>query len=121
MSLTDSDSKPRRVHRGLAVACILIALYLPQSWFFLMDYPWNDYWRSWLKLLPGLPVFIPFAIVTHPHDTLMMWSLWLVTGVVAAALYLLSRKLPVFFWVGVVGVCALSIVSAFGAYGAFKM
>lgn len=120
METKGNEIKPRRVQLGLTVGGILAALYVPQLWFFLMDSQWDGYWLHWLKLFPGLPVFFPVAVLTHPNETLTMWSLWLTTGLVAAGLSLLSQRKPALYWIGLTLACALSAVSAYGAYSVFR-
>lgn len=110
----------RTLRRVQSVALILAVLYIPQSWFFLMDYPWNDYHLSWLRFFPGLPVFMPVAYLAHPNDTMMMVGTIATTALVAVGLYLLSPWKVVLFKIALVIVCAWSIYSALVAYSVFR-
>lgn len=109
------------VHRGLAVPVILAALYVPQSWYFLMDYPWNSYRLFWLKLFPMLPVFYPFALFGRKHETLALILAYATTAGCAAGLYIVSRRSTFFFYLAAILMLILSSISAAGAYSIFRM
>ncbi len=109
-----------RLKDGLAVVVILAALYVPQSWFFLMDYPWNSYRLTWLKLFPGLPTFFPVALLPYPNGTLAAIALWTTPAVAAVVLFVLSRKRPRLFWIASAFICAWSTVSAVAAHAVFR-
>ena len=83
---------PRKhVSSGVAVAAILLALYAPQSWFFLMNYPWSAYRLSWLKIWPVLPACFPVAMIPPQHETLMLASGWFIIALTAGGMFALSR------------------------------
>ena len=120
MSAEDGNTRPRRVPTGVSVACILAALYVPQSWIFFTDYSMSDpYWLGFLRFLPGLPVFNPVVALTHPNDTLGMVSSWAGAALLAIGLFVVNRKRPVLFWLGLAVAFLLSIFSALGAHRAF--
>ena len=108
------------LRRVPTIIAILAALYVPQSWYFLMDYPWSDYRLHWLRFFPGLPVFCPVAMVFHPNEIGMALGIWVTTALVGAALYVLSRKSRLAFWIAVTIVCLWSTVSGVVAYSVFR-
>ena len=56
---------------GTALAAVAVCLYAPFAWLVLIDYPWNAYRLSWLKLWPILPGFLPGVLpgplLYHSH------------------------------------------------------
>ncbi len=101
---------------------VLISLYTPQLWFFLMDYPHTDYWYSWLPLFPGLPAFVPSFLVAHAMGGLLFLCVsWAGTALLIGTLLWLSRRKPLVFWGMLPLATALSIWSALAGYSAFRM
>jgi hypothetical protein len=103
-----------------AIGIILSVLYVPQSWFFLMDYSWNDYHLFWLRFVPGLPVFFPVAMMAHPNEWVMLVSTCIVTALVGGGLYFVSRYSTKAFSVLAVLLCIWSTISAVVAYSVFR-
>lgn len=58
----------RKVRWRVAVPCVLLAMYLPNTWIFWIAYPLNDYRITWFKFFPIQPALTP-----------TVWGLW-VTG-----------------------------------------
>lgn len=40
-------------------------MYLPNTWVFWIDYPWNGYRMTWVKMFPILPALYPAAWLAH--------------------------------------------------------
>ncbi len=113
-----------RVSAWISVPVILAVLYIPQLWFFFMKYPYNEQWLSWLWIFPGLPTFFPMGVIlSHARsavsEPLAICLMWLGTFFLVGALMLSGRK-PGLFWCALALALCLSVVSAFGAYGAFR-
>jgi hypothetical protein len=104
----------------LAVPVILGTLYLPQSWYFFMDYPWNDYRLHWLRLLPGLPAFVPTVLLPLPNELTLFLGSAATTLILGIGLLLACRRSVPLFMVCATLVFVLSVVSAFVAHGAFR-
>lgn len=85
-----------------------------------MDYPWNSYRLQWMKLFPGLPAFCPMAIIAHPNDMLMVIGTLAATAIIAAVLYITSRRSTLLFGLASAIAFGLSTLSAVVAYGAFR-
>lgn len=49
----------RRIGATMTAFWILVALYLPQCWIFLMPGSWSLYRWSWIEIWPVMPGFIP--------------------------------------------------------------
>ena len=49
----------RRIGATVTAFWILVALYLPQCWIFLMPGSWSLYRWSWIEIWPVMPGFIP--------------------------------------------------------------
>lgn len=119
----DNENATRnRINAAMAWPAIIAALYLPQIWFFLIDYPWSSYRLYWLKFLPGLPLFFPCFLLTHRFSDLVSMILPAVcVAAEMAGLFWLSRKAFLAFWLALAAACALSIFSALGAHSVFVM
>jgi len=120
--MSDEFSSDRRptLPSALALSLILAALYLPQTWYILMDYEWNDYRLGWLWLVPGLPTFWPVVLLPIPHVASLVVAMWFTTAGLGVGLFLASRRSARVFWIGLLLVLALSVFSAFFAHGAFR-
>jgi hypothetical protein len=116
---TDDHPLPS-LRRIAAIPAILAALYVPQSWYFLMDYPWSSYRLHWLRFFPGLPVFCPVAMVFHPSELGMAAGIWVTTALIGVALYVLSRKSRLAFWSALTIVCVWSLISGIVAHSLFR-
>lgn len=42
---------------------VLLAVYLPYAWLLWIDYPWNSYRWSWIKIWPLLPGIVGSAFL----------------------------------------------------------
>lgn len=49
----------RRIGPTVTAFWILVALYLPQCWIFLMPGSWTLYRWSWIEIWPVMPGFVP--------------------------------------------------------------
>jgi len=106
--------------RAARLAIIVAVLYGPQSWYFAMDYAWNDYRLFWLMFFPGLPVFFPTVLFTQVNAIPLIIVSWALTALVASRLYLLSWRSPHKFKWASVAVFLWSVISAVGAYALFR-
>lgn len=120
MTKADHHEPGPPVAAKIALAAIVGALYLPQSWYFLMGYSGSDYWLCWLWFFPGLPTFEPVARITLPRDTLTILATWTATWLLAATLLALSRRHRKRFWAGVAVACGWSCISAVSAYCVYR-
>ncbi len=106
--------------RAARLAIIVAVLYGPQSWYFTMDYAWNDYRLFWLMFFPGLPAFFPTVLFTQVNAIPLIIVSWALTALVASRLYLLSWRSPHTFKWASAAVFVWSVISAFGAYAVFR-
>ena len=106
--------------RAARLAIMVAVLYGPQSWYFTMDYAWNDYRLFWLMFFPGLPVFFPTVLFTQVNAIPLIIVSWILTGVVGTRLYLLSWRSPRLFATASVLTFVWSLISAVGAYAVFR-
>ncbi|MBL7649953.1 MAG: hypothetical protein JNK74_27585 [Candidatus Hydrogenedentes bacterium] len=106
--------------RAARLAIIFAVLYGPQSWYFAMDYAWNDYRLFWLMFFPGLPAFFPTVLITQVNAIPLAIVSWTLTALIASRLYRLSCRSPHKFKWTSAAVFVWSVISAFGAYAVFR-
>src|ERR1700761_7892938 len=77
----------KRGRWAASYAVTLACVYLPYAWLVLIDYPWNSYRWTWVKLWPILPGLLA-GMFFHPNDAVE----FLVDGVATLALVLLFTR-----------------------------
>ena len=103
-----------------ASACLTIAaLYLPQTWILVIDYPWNTYRWNWIvDLGPGLPLFLPFVLL-EKNDIFPFHGVYVAMPLLAFGLYQLGRYSRRLFLLASAMALLLSSVSALFARAYF--
>ena len=120
--------KRRRLRQRRIVASLVLlpAMYAPYSWLLFIDYPWNAYRWSWIKMWTALPLLLPASSVRKwiPGDadgtaSLIVLSL-LVAMLCAGLIFLSARRWRVLIIIAAI-VLLLSTANAFILHGLFLM
>jgi hypothetical protein len=119
----------RRLSWRTTSVWVLLVVYLPNTWVFWIDYPWQGGYRMiWVKMFPILPVLYPAAWLSHvtgikdQFDDGGMIALAGCTVVVMAACGVtLARR----SWRWLIPVCvvllAFEVFNAYVSYALFRM
>ena len=110
------------------ITSVLLAIYLPNTWVFWIDYPWNAVRMTWVKMFPILPSLYPAAWLAHitglrkAFDDVGMFVLaGCFTIMLLAGGVLLSRR----SWRWLIPVCivllAFEIFNAYVSHALFRM
>lgn len=127
--LEDRNGWCGRPRRWVMIGLILLAVYLPNTWIFWIDYPWSGGYRMhWVSMFPVLPVLLPGAWCYHifgmPNDIDQLWGM-VFLGVMCAGLvagcYWIGKRSRVALAVVVVAVFALEVLNALASYALFRM
>lgn len=103
-----------------ALVVVLLCMYAPFCWLFIFDYPWSPYRWHWIRMAPVLPGFLA-ALPMPPTDAARIAAMSATTiGLIGVNTYFASRGR----WqlaAAATLVLAISTVSSWGAYAAFRM
>lgn len=115
------DHPARHLPASLSATIVFAALYLPQSWLFWIDYPWNSYRLHWIsEFLPGLPMFLPFAYFFPNEKLFIIVGSWIATAALALSLYWVGRYSRKGFWIASGLACGWSAFNAMMGYAFFQ-
>lgn len=116
----ESAGETGPVRRVWAIGGILCVLYLPQMWCLTMDYSWNDYRLFWLRFFPGLPAFLPGALLPFPGPNAMAVGMAGITAAAAFGAYRAGRRAErrLYLVLGILFVW--SVISAVAAHAVFR-
>ncbi len=73
----------RRLPWWLTITCVSLAIYLPNTWVFWIDYPWGTYRGIWVKafpVLPGLYASVWISFLTGLDKLLQEYAFFGVAG-----------------------------------------
>lgn len=112
----------------VTLTAVLLAIYLPNTWVFWIDYPWNDYRWLWIKITPILPVTLPAAWFFN----IMEWQVNLdqlrgfamlgtVTAGLIAVCYWIGRRSWIFLLITCVAIFVFQVFNAIGCYSLMRM
>lgn len=118
-----------RPRRWVTVVLIILAVYLPNTWIFWINYPWGGGYRMhWATMFPVLPVLLPGAWCYHlfgmPKDIDQLWGM-VFLGVICIGLIAVSyriggrSRIALAVVTGVV--FTLEVFNALGSYALFRM
>lgn len=112
----------KRAIRKLVPELVVAAcLWWPFSWLLLMEYAWNDYRLSWLKMWPLLPGLFPGMWLFHPtHELLEFGTMAVVTLALWLGLTWLGKRGGAGLAAAAVLALASSIPTACIAYAVFR-
>jgi hypothetical protein len=112
----------------VVILTVLLVVYLPNTWVFWIDYPWNSYRMTWVKMFPLLPSLYPGAWLAHltglrkAYDDVGMFVIaGCITVVLIVGGVLLGRR----SWKWLIPVCivllAFEVFNAYVCYALFRM
>ncbi|MEZ6194085.1 MAG: hypothetical protein R3C45_22795 [Phycisphaerales bacterium] len=118
-----------RPRRWVTFGLILLAVYLPNTWIFWIDYPWSGGYRMlWVTMFPVLPVLLPGAWCYHVFgmpNNIDQLSFMVFLGVMCAGLiavcYWIGKRSRVALAVVAVAVFTLEVLNALASYALFRM
>jgi len=110
---------PRRTRNAILV--LLPCAYLPYVWLLLMNYPWNSYRWSWIKMWPVLPGLVPRLFWFHQYSNVVAsTSMAVATFLFMTAAILIARRGKWSLVCTAAIVLILSVLNAYIAYGVFR-
>lgn len=106
---------------------VLLAVYLPGTWVFWIDYPFNDYRWLWVKLTAVLPAMFAVAwgmqltgLRNTVGDAWGFFILGAVTAVMISICVLIGRHSRRWLLAVCIVMFALQIINGFGSYALFR-
>jgi len=106
----------------------LLAVYLPNTWVFWIDYPYNDYRWVWIKLTALLPAMLGtawlmqiFGLRNHLSDAWNFVILGAVTACIVAAGVHLGRRSRRWLLAVCITMFAVQVFNAMGCYALLRM
>lgn len=113
----------------VTLAVVIVAVYLPNTWIFWIDYPWSGGYRMhWVTMFPVLPVLLPGAWCYHllglPNDIDRFGGIaflgFMCAGLVAVC-YWIGKRSRIALAVVAAIVSILEVFNALASYGLFRM
>ncbi len=112
----------------VTLAAVLLAVYLPNTWVFWIDYGWRGGYRmGWVKMFPALPslVLAVWGRAMAGFNNAFGDDWFLVSGVVTAVMIaicvLIGRRSRRWLLAVCVVMFVLQIFNALGSYALFRM
>ncbi|MEM8738001.1 MAG: hypothetical protein AAGG38_05930 [Planctomycetota bacterium] len=112
-------SKPSSLKRiSLAAVWVGAAMWLPFAWVVLMDYSWDSYRMTWVRMWTVLPgIYVGFFF--HPNESQMMTMMLLTTVAMFGSLVWLGSRGPRRLVAAVVIALCICVPESLGAYSLF--
>ncbi len=120
------DRALRRVGARWTGVWVLLALYLPQCWIFLMPGSWSAYRWSWIAYWPVLPGFLPGVVFGRavfgvgPSDPSGIASMAAVTAALGIGAFMLARRGSTRRALVCTGLFGVGVVHAFVLHGLYS-
>ncbi len=111
----------------VTLSSVLLAVYLPNTWIFWIDYGWGGYRMFWVKIFPTLPSVVPTMWCLHLRgdrsafsDSEIVMIFGVATIILMSACALLGRRSRRWLLAVCIVMFVLQIFNGLGSYAIFR-